>query len=264
MQYMGGKHRQGKHIGAFVNRWRKPGQVYWEPFVGTMGALCHIESGVGPVYASDFCGPLVALLCAVQGGWIPPAEEITEEQYRWYKEGNGEPRMRAFVGFGCSYGGKWFGGLARDKAGTAGRRKGRRNFTARASDLLVKRMSKIPKGTAFLTGDYARLGRIWFQRNTLVYCDPPYRDHIGHWGKRSRFDSDQFFGWVREMSDRGHDMLVSEYAVPADFVKVVDLKNKRNFCPRPLEGGPRDAGETGEGLFVLAGSGLHQRWLTDR
>ena len=127
MQYMGGKHRQGKHIGAFVNRWRKPGQVYWEPFVGTMGALCHIESGVGPVYASDFCGPLVALLCAVQGGWIPPAEEITEEQYRWYKGGNGEPRMRAFVGFGCSYGGKWFGGLARDKAGTAGRRKGAQN-----------------------------------------------------------------------------------------------------------------------------------------
>jgi len=34
MQYLGGKSRTRNEIAAYLNRIRRPGQPYWEPFVG--------------------------------------------------------------------------------------------------------------------------------------------------------------------------------------------------------------------------------------
>lgn len=54
---------------------------------------------------------------ALQQGWQPP-EIITKDEYYYVKEHKDEnPALTGFVGFGCSFGGKWFGGLASNKKG---------------------------------------------------------------------------------------------------------------------------------------------------
>ena len=51
----------------------------------------------------------------LQKGWITP-DIITKEDYYYIKENKDEkPYLTGFVGFGCSFGGKWFGGLASNK-----------------------------------------------------------------------------------------------------------------------------------------------------
>ena len=53
----------------------------------------------------------------LQSGWTPP-DVITKEEYKYIREHKDEnPALTGFVGFGCSFGGKWFGGLARNKRG---------------------------------------------------------------------------------------------------------------------------------------------------
>ena len=251
MQYMGGKHRQGPRIGEFVDRYRRPGQTYWEPFVGAAGSLCRVADGRGPVYASDICAPLVRLLQDVQRGWIPPEDEIDEETYARGKAGLLDARMTAFVGFGCSYGGKWYGGLARD-------RKGDRVFAGEASRLLVRRMATVPSSTAFFCSDY-RLRLSPSHDPLFLYCDPPYSTRTrGHWAKQSGFSSIEFFDQVRLWCDQGHDVVLSEYSAPSDFERLVDLRNSRNFRAVP---GKESYGtqRTSEGLWVLRGTNLHER-----
>ena len=61
---------------------------------------------------------LIAMLQGVQQGYNLP-EHITLEQYRYIRENkDADPVLAGFVGFGCSFGGKWFGGYARNKTGT--------------------------------------------------------------------------------------------------------------------------------------------------
>lgn len=55
---------------------------------------------------------------ALQNGYELP-NKITKEQYNYIKNHKDEnPALTGFVGFGCSFGGKFFGGYARDKMET--------------------------------------------------------------------------------------------------------------------------------------------------
>ena len=192
MQYLGGKHRQGRRIGAFVNEYRGLGQTYWEPFVGAMGVLRWIRPGIGPVFASDVCGPLIELLRAVQAGWVPPIEDVDEQTYLQARTGEFDGKLTAFYGFGCSYGGKWFGGLARDKAGNAGRGGKARHFAARASQSLVDRMAAAPPEVSFARANYLQgFPALPTGHPAFVYCDPPYATRTQfYWAKKSGFDTD--------------------------------------------------------------------------
>ena len=63
--------------------------------------------------ASDVNRPLITMYKALQDGWIPPST-VTEEMYAEYKGiQDAEDPLTAFIGIGCSFSGKWFGGYAR-------------------------------------------------------------------------------------------------------------------------------------------------------
>jgi len=114
-------------------------------------------------HGSDIDSDVVALLEEVRDGWEPP-DEVTENDYNMWKDDPSliEPRMRAFVGFGCSFGGNKWGKYAKDNAGD-------RNYALNAKRSLIKH-SKNLKGASFRVCSYDD----WNPSGMLIYCDPPY------------------------------------------------------------------------------------------
>jgi len=199
MRYMGSKNRHAKHILPIVLKDRRPNQWYVEPFVGGFNMIQHVT---GPRIANDSHPYLIALFRALQSGWDPP-EFVSKEQYQKIRA---QPdcfpqELVGFVGFGCSYGGKWWGGYASDKKGT--------NYAAQSRRSCLKQAPKI-SGVDIQCGSYLELK---IPRGSVVYCDPPYKGTTKY---KSDFDHDVFWNWVRKISEK-HNVFVSEYTAPPDF-----------------------------------------------
>ncbi len=211
MQYLGSKNRISKNLGAYLQSVRQD-RVFVEPFCGS----CSITAVMGgPRIASDAHLDLILMWKAIQDGWLPP-ENISEEEYRELKIA--EPSaLRGFVGFACSFGGKWFGGYARKKDAYSYARAGR-NSIVKIIPLLA--------GVSFLHADYTNVRPV----NSLVYCDPPYENTTAYSGV-NRFDSTKFWGVVRRWSD-DNVVLVSSYDAPSDFSAVWEQE-----APTTLAGG---------------------------
>lgn len=210
MRYQGGKSPESRFIGPFLNRIRKPKQPYWEPFVGAGSVLARI-TGEGNHFASDLHPQLIKMWQALQTGWKPPYT-VSEELYAFAKQGHLDPATTAFIGFGCSWGAKWFGGYARHN--------GRGDDFARGSyNSLMQKLRTIPPNTAFFCCDY----RKWlYPEPMLIYCDPPYKGRIGFKGLPP-FNHDQFWEWCRVRSREGHTVAVSAFDGPPDFETVLTV-----------------------------------------
>lgn len=117
MQYMGGKSRIARYIAEIINNTLNGGACFVSLFCGS----CSVESkvtGYDRIILNDKHKYLIAMLRGVQAGYELP-ETITEEQYKAIRaDKDADPVLAGFVGFGCSFGGKWFGGYARNKGGT--------------------------------------------------------------------------------------------------------------------------------------------------
>jgi DNA adenine methylase len=174
---------------------------------------------------------------ALLHGWTPPSV-VTEDEY--HAQRTAPPSaLRGFVGFGGSFGGKWFGGYAR--ATTA---KGApRNFADEAARRLVSMRARLGARDASVTlAGYAD----WDSQvgpNTVVYCDPPYEGTTAY-GAAGAFDSAAFWAMMACWSDRGAVVLVSEYTAPGGWVAVWEKAHRQN-----LQGGALRP-ETTERLFV--------------
>jgi DNA adenine methylase len=88
---------------------------YHEPFCGSLASAHAVSSLLGevPVFLSDANPFLMSFWLAAQDGFDPP-RVVTEEDYSYYSRVRdaGDP-MTGYVGFACSFGGKFFGGAAR-------------------------------------------------------------------------------------------------------------------------------------------------------
>lgn len=215
MRYLGGKFRIGKQIARFLNSIREPGQGYWEPFVGSAWVLMRIQGG--PNYASDANKYLIAMWQALQQGWIPPSR-VTEEEYIAIRDNPNDYKAElvSFVAFGCSWGGKWFGGYARGE---------NRNWAAEAQRSLLKKLPKL-QGVRFFHSGFMNCYPP--EENMLIYCDPPYQDTTGY-GAIPDWDSGLFWSWVRNTTDLGHTVIVSEYIAPKDIVEVASFPTKTDL-----------------------------------
>jgi DNA adenine methylase len=215
MKYFGGKNRLGKQIAEVINSFSV--QSYHEPFCGLYSVGRHVMAPKRS--GADTHPDLIHLLQAIQTGWIGPYN-ITEAQY---KELQIAPTsaLRGFVGFGCSFGGKFFGGYARDKTG--------RNYATNAARSLIKLTPQIRNVTFFQQSyfDYVK-------GDALVYCDPPYKDTTGF--SCGDFDPDIFWKWVRWLS-QDTIVLVSEYTAPSDFEVIWEKlvrTDMNNACNQKL------------------------------
>jgi DNA adenine methylase len=204
---MGGKFRTGKEIAHFLESKRTHGQVYFEPFVGGAWVLQEIS---GDRIASDGCHPLISLYIDLQSGWIPP-DFISEYEYNEFKNnGNKYDGMTGFIGFGCSFSGKYFGGYARSE---------NRNYCLNAKNSLIKQLPKI-KDVQFLYGEYD----LHFPVDKLIYCDPPY-ENTTQYGYSKKFDHAKFWNKMREWS-KYNTVIISEYNAPDDFKCALEIETK--------------------------------------
>ena len=210
MQYLGGKSRTYSSICTFLESVRKPNQTFVEPFCGA----CWVTQGMsGNRHASDANQALVNLHKAIQQGWQPPTD-VTQDTYSLYaREQNPDDPMTAFLGFGCSFAGKWFGGFARSND---------RNYASNAKNSLMKKAPRLAC-VKFSHRQYQRVD----VSGALIYCDPPYDNTTGY-GAVGEFDSGGFWATMRDWAAR-NTVVVSEYAAPADFVCVLEIGTKTDM-----------------------------------
>jgi DNA adenine methylase len=205
MRYNGGKARVGKKFADVINGLNP--SVYIEPFLGAASVMVHVESPLRIGY--DINGPLISLWRSVKNGWNPPTS-ISEEEYKIARTGGYPDNLTAFIAFGCSWGGKWFGGYARDSSGS--------NYCSISRRSILKKIKAL-KNVIFEESDYKDIVPI---PGSVIYCDPPYSDTTEAWGSYGSFDFDEFCETVRGWS-KTSTVLVSMYKCPRDFVCVLDL-----------------------------------------
>lgn len=229
MQYMGGKSRIASQIAGVIaditgggaaceiprreiedrhtisRRYLRQGG---ECFVSLFCGSCAVESkvqGFSRMILNDRHEYLIALLRAVQRGYTLP-DQVSPELYAYLRAHKDEaPALTGFVGFGCSFGGKWFGGYARNATGT--------NYAAQSKRSLLRDMATL-MDAEFVCGDY-RAVRI--PPGAVIYADPPYNGTTGYGGA---FDTTRFWAYMRLLADLGHPVFISEETGPDDIAVV--------------------------------------------
>ena len=218
--YSGSKRRIIRDILPILLTDREEGQWYVEPFAGGCNAIEHVP---GPRIANDSNQYVMAMFQRVRDGWIPPSD-VTEELYNEVRLNPAayDPALVGFLGTGCSYGGKWFGGYAR----STGKHGERRNNAAEAQRNILKQITRL-SDVVFVSYDYRLLP---VPESSILYCDPPYQATVGY---KDTFDHEVFWEWVREQSLH-HRVYVSEYTAPEDFTCV--WEKERSSTMRQQQG----------------------------
>lgn len=206
MQYMGGK----THISNAIAQYLTPSTGGGENcFVSLFCGSCAVESkvkGFSKIICNDRHPYLIAMLNAVQRGYVPP-DIISKNDYEVIRQNKDlDPALTGFVGFGCSFGGKWFGGYARDSNG--------RNYAATSKRSLLNDMRTL-MGATFTCSDYRQ---VKIPPGAVVYADPPYAETTGYSGEK--FDSAEFWICARLIAETGHMIFVSEQTAPPGWVSV--------------------------------------------
>lgn len=207
MRYFGGKQRIADHIAQVIKTYRTSDDVwFFEPFLGGANIAPRLT---GKRVASDANKPLIALYKALQNGFVPPTE-VSRELYTQAQRGEVSPELQAFIGFGCSFAGKWFGGYASSDD---------RNYALNAYNSLMKKVPGL-QGIHLIDKPYTEFR----PSGMVVYCDPPYQGTT-QYGAVGAFDSAEFWN-IMQVWARDNTVLVSEYTAP-DFCKVVWEKQVR-------------------------------------
>lgn len=202
---MGSKSRIVKEILPIMLRDRKSDQWYVEPFAGGMNSICEVR---GYRIANDIHYNLIQMWRELVRGWVPT--KITKQEYHAVRDSQSDypAHFVGWVGFNCSYSGKWFGGFAGETATKIGTI---RDYQSEAIRNIAKQVKKM-EGVIFQNKPYYELE---LPPRSIVYCDPPYEGTTGY---ANKFDSDLFWNWVRNISRQGHTVFVSEYNAPPDFI----------------------------------------------
>lgn len=236
MKYMGSKARFTKDILPIILRDRSDDQYYVEPFAGGMNSICEVT---GLRLANDLHPYLICLWQALTDGWVPPYP-ISREFYYDVKNDptSYKPELVGWIGFCCSYSGKWWGGYAgtvTTKIGTV------RDYQNESLKNIQKQIPKM-QGCEFENVSYSELA---IPPQSIVYCDPPYRNTTGY---NNDFNHDEFYDWLRTLKSLGHTIFVSEYDMPDDFEVVWEKNVKSSLSANGKVGGSKKSIER---LFTI-------------
>lgn len=154
---------------------------------------------------------------AMQEGWIPP-DTCSEEEYRYIKQNkDNDMALSGFIGFACSFGGRWFEGYARRKGVYS-------NYCLNGKRGNLRLIEKL-ETVQFENKDYKDLE---IPEGAIVYCDIPYKGKTQYSLREcDKFNHDEFYDWVRQ--NKHHcEIYISEYkdSVPDGF-KIVWEKESR-------------------------------------
>lgn len=193
MQYLGGKSRIAKHIAPFLAC-----SALYEPFVGAFNIVPAVRPKIA--MCSDAHPGLIRLYQAVQAGWEPP-DTITEVEYDRLRAARDDSPLGVFASFAASFGGKEWGGYARDATG-------RRDLAAEGAVAFRKKIPFI-RAAHFRPLDFAELRPA---PGATVYCDPPYKDTTKY--RTAAFDHEGFVSWCNQLAGWGCRVFVSEFQNP--------------------------------------------------
>jgi DNA adenine methylase len=213
MKYLGGKQRIGKHIAAFLLKIKDKELKYLEPFCGSLGVLKHMTDG--EVVANDYHSDLIAMWKAVQKGELVYPESVSEEEYNAAKELKSPSALKSFIGFGMSFGGRYFGAYAHKYLGNK-----KEDFCKEMRNSL-ERIRPVISKVKFTNKDYRDLN----PEGCFIYCDPPYRETKYPIKYRRGikdydvFDSEEFWNVMREWS-KNNIVIISETTAPSDFKEI--------------------------------------------
>lgn len=225
MIYMGSKRRIAEQILTIILEGRRDGQYYVEPFCGGCNMIDKVQ---GNRIANDRNPYLIAMWEALSWGWDPP-KIIYREHYcdvrTCYNQNSDEYPMHyvGWVGFVGSYNGRFFdGGYSGHSVMDA--HGGVVDYIGRAVRNILAQVPLI-EGVQFTNHSYADMS---IPPNSIVYCDPPY---AGVKKYAYSIDHENFWAWCREKVAEGHDVFVSEYNAPDDFVCVWGQEVKITLNP---------------------------------
>ena len=205
MKYIGSKNRYAKYLLPIILKDRLPNQHYVEPFVGGANLIDKVQN---PRIGSDIDENVIVLLKGIQQGFVPP-DNVSEVEYKLAKSSSEVTALRSFIGFGCSYSSKWFGGYARSFTAKGEPRnhclESKRNILKQKDGLL---------GVDFRHSHYKDLK---IPPNSIIYCDPPYENTQGY---IHAIDHNDFWEWCNMLVAKHHKLFVSEYNAPPEWVAV--------------------------------------------
>jgi DNA adenine methylase len=227
VQYLGGKSRIAKQLCAAINPIRR-GRTVWDAFCGGLSISAELAKA-GPVLSSDANPALISLYQGLERGTFDPPVVVTEEEYHAAKLLPDSDPRKAFIGFGCAFGGKWFGGYARSKDPKDSRSQGgTRTYASQCRNSLLEDVGLLkPAGWVvdhenFLDVD-PRGPAAAILRSCVLYLDPPYAGTEAY-GATAPFDHDKFWALVREWS-YDTDVFVSEYGCPLAAAPLLEFKH---------------------------------------
>ncbi len=208
MKYMGSKARIAKHILPIILKDRKEGQCYVEPFVGGANMIDKVD---GWRIGADSNEYLIAFLNAMKRG-EPIPSGINKEMYDHVSLNKSiySDWFVGLVGFCFTYSAKWFGGFIGNSNDVVCAGRDRIGESYRAAEKVRSQV----QGVDLLCISYQNLP---LPKESKVYCDPPY---AGTTKYKDDFDHDVFWQWCREKAKEGHEVFISEYSAPDDFVCV--------------------------------------------
>jgi DNA adenine methylase len=234
MRYVGGKSRIAKHLAGIILDAGRERSTYIEPFLGGAAVAAEVAPSFDRSILADAVPDIALMWSAARDGWTPP-DEVTLEEYAALRAAEPSP-LRGFVGFGCSFGGKWFGGLS----------KGTKGDGAATSSRVVARQAAKLEGADVRCADYRELTPD-VGPDCIIYCDPPYAGTTGY-GAAGDWDAEEFWATAEAWAESGAVVLVSEYAAPAGWVPVWEKPQRRQ-----LQGGA-DRLFAVERLFMWGGA----------
>jgi DNA adenine methylase len=226
MKYLGGKQRLGKHISpVLIDLWDKNNlNGYLEPFCGSLGVyknMTHINAK--KFMANDYHPDLIQMWKEVQAGTLKFPDSISEEQYIEAKLLDSPNAYKAFVGFGMSFGGRYFGAYSQKYLN------GKKEDFCKEMGNSMRRIGPVIQKVKFTNKDYRKLN----PKNMMVYCDPPYAvtkfpiKYRTGTKKYDVFDNEEFWDIMRKWS-KHNLVVVSETTAPTDFVEIWNTEKYRS------------------------------------
>ena len=200
MRYFGGEAKIAKELAAFINTTHL--QDNNKPFIDAFCGSCNIISKIDDKrirIANDKHKELMAMWQWVQEHGVDRLPtDVSKELYYYIKTSTTCPDwLKGFVGFGCSFAGKWWGGYATsDKE---------RNYAVNAVNSIREKMTGLHNVT-FVCRDYFDITLP--DVPSIIYCDIPYSGTTKY---SVSFNHTQFYEWCCKMKAQGHIVLVSEY-----------------------------------------------------
>lgn len=206
---MGSKTRIAKHILPIILKNRRDNQCYVEPFVGGANMIDKVK---GWRIGSDINYWLIEALKFIRDDTTPCDNSVfTEDHYfvsSYIVRNNIDTDMNhgliGFSLFAYSFGGKWLGGWSRGVG---------RDYVAEQHRASIKQ-SPLLQGVELYNVSYKELK---IPPQSIIYCDPPYANTTGY---KDSFNHDEFWEWCRDKVIEGHQLFVSEYNAPDDFIEV--------------------------------------------